>query len=416
MFFSADPFGDPFAGFHGGFHERAARRPRNVDTTKLYETLGVGKDASAKDIKKAYRKLAVQHHPDKGGDEHKFKEISAAHEILSDPEKRKVYDAHGLEGLRDDAEGGGGPDVEDIFSMFFGGGGRRRRRRSQDVVQNLPVSLEDLYKGKTLKMEINRQILVGEPRTCPHCNGQGVVVMMRSLGIGMIQRIEQPCESCRGEGVLYSSKREQKKIDVVIEKGMHHKSRVTIDGMADEEPNIETGDLHFVIMLKEHDVFKRKGADLLITKTLSLKEALTGFSWKVTHLDGREILIKSRPGEIIQPLESGNKPFLKLIPNEGMPSLGNPFIKGNLFVLFSVQFPDPGSLSDEAISALREHLPGPSAPDEEAADEDDSCEMVHLECSSANAAFGKGGLNGGRDSTYDSDDDQRPRGVECQQS
>merc|ERR1712232_704566 len=124
MFFGGDPF-EHFANGGGGGHSfRGGGMPaQDVDTTKLYETLGISKDADEKTIKKSFRKLAAKHHPDKGGDAEKFKEISAAYEILSDEEKRAKYDKYGLEGVADDGHGGGGN--EDLFNMFFGGGGRR---------------------------------------------------------------------------------------------------------------------------------------------------------------------------------------------------------------------------------------------------------------------------------------------------
>merc|ERR1712003_56457 len=113
----------------------------NVHTTKLYESLGVPKTADTKEIKRAYRKLAVKHHPDKGGDEQKFKEISAAYEVLSDKEKRAKYDKYGLEAL---SEEGGGGGAEDLFSMFFGGGRSRSSgpKKGESVNHPLKVSLE----------------------------------------------------------------------------------------------------------------------------------------------------------------------------------------------------------------------------------------------------------------------------------
>merc|ERR1740123_417093 len=149
------PGGFPGMGGKGG------GRQKNADTTKFYKTLEVDKDANDSEIKKAYRKLAVKHHPDKGGDQEKFKEITRAYEVLSDSEKRSTYDKFGEEGL----EGGGGGDPSDIFESFFGGGGRRgggggrRRQKTQDVVQPLKVTLEQLYNGATKKMAITRQVI-----------------------------------------------------------------------------------------------------------------------------------------------------------------------------------------------------------------------------------------------------------------
>ena len=141
---------------------------------------------------------------------------------------------------------------------------------------------------------------------------------------------------------------------------MRHNQRVTFRGMADEKPNMEPGDVHFLVQEKEHDVFKRKGADLLITKTLTLNEALCGFEWMITHLDGRDVVIQSRSGEIIRPEARTGQPFVKVVSNEGMPSRGNPFVKGNLYVLFRVEFPEDGEMDERAIGMIRKALPGPA--------------------------------------------------------
>merc|ERR1712087_803785 len=130
-------------GFDGGSSFGGGRPREDIDTQKLYYTLGVAKDADEKEIRKAYRKLAVKHHPDKGGDEHMFKEINAAYEILSDPEKRQLYDKYGLEGVEEGAAPSAGG--EDLFSMFFGGGGGRRSagpRKGPSIQHPIKVSLE----------------------------------------------------------------------------------------------------------------------------------------------------------------------------------------------------------------------------------------------------------------------------------
>ncbi len=253
------------------------------DTIKLYEVLGVDKSADEKEIKKAYRKLAVKHHPDKGGDEHLFKEINAAYEILSDSKKRELYDKYGLEGVEAD----GGPSAaggEDLFSMFFGGGGGRGRgraagpRKGPSIQHPIKVSLEDLYNGKTVKLAINRKVIVGDTKECEACNGQGAVMEIRQLGPGMITQMQRTCSSCQGQGTIAKTKNERKVVEVHIEKGAHHNQKITFRGMADETPGRETGDVHFVIQEKEHDMFKRKGADLLLMKDISLNQALAGFS------------------------------------------------------------------------------------------------------------------------------------------
>jgi len=418
MFFGGDPF-EHFAGMHGGAHGGGGSRRRpgrgpseDVDTTKLYETLGLSKNADEKEIKKAYRKMAVKHHPDKGGDEATFKEISAAYEVLSDAEMRAKYDKYGLEGLSD--EGGGGGGQEDMFERFFGGGRGRSAgpRKGESVNHPLKVSLEDLYNGKTAKIAINRQVIIGESKMCTACDGQGVVVELRQIALGMVQQLQRRCTECGGQGYCCQRKKQRKILEVLVEKGMKHNQKVVFRGMADEKPNIEPGDVNFIIQEKEHETFKRKGADLLITKTLSLNEALCGFEWIVKHLDGRDISIKSKAGEVIKPEATSSHPFVKIVPGEGMPSHGNPFVKGNLYVLFRVEFPSDGELSNKDVKALKKLLPNPSMNLDY--DEED-VEVCHLEQADVKN-FGKGGAQGHSDNTESDDEEGGPGQVQCQQS
>jgi DnaJ homolog subfamily A member 2 len=207
MFFGG---GNPFEQFEGSGSGRRSARP--VDNNKLYEVLGVAKDADENEIRKAYKKLALKNHPDKGGDIEKvcavfvfdflfvfmfcnilyvisqFKEISAAAEVLCDADKRKIYDQHGLEGL----EGSGGEhhSADDIFSMFFGGGGTGRRsgpQKGEDIVHNIKASLEDLYNGKTVRLAISRN------KPCQDCEGRG-----GSPGA------EKTCSDCSGRGSSFA--------------------------------------------------------------------------------------------------------------------------------------------------------------------------------------------------------------------
>jgi len=374
----------------------------------------VEQDASEKEIKKAYRKLAVKHHPDKGGDEHKFKEISAAYEILSDSEKRAKYDKYGLDGVTDESPG---HTHDDLFSMFFGGGGSSRRqsgpRKAESVHHPLKVSLEDLYNGKTVKLGITRQVIIGKPTKCISCNGEGAVIEIRQIAMGMVQQIQRKCPLCGGHGHRAQFKKERKVLEVHVPQGAKHQQKITFRGMGDETPNMEPGDVHFVVQETEHELFKRKGADLLLTKTVSLNEALCGFEWQIEHLDGRHLVLQSLPGQVIQPEDADGRPYVKIVPNEGMPSLGSPFVKGNLYVLFRVEFPTPQQLTPEILKALKITLPQPAM---ELDYNPEDVEVVPL--SEGNVqAFGKGGAVSS--SAYDSDDDESTgaaQGVQCQQS
>jgi len=409
-----------------------------VDTTKLYGVLEVDKDADEKTIKKSYRKLCLKHHPDKGGDEQRFKEISAAYEVLSDPEKRELYDKYGLEGV--EREGGpssaaGGSAGEDLFSMFFGGGagGRKRRhnagpRKGPSLTHPLKVSLEDLYNGKTAKLAINRKVIVGDSNECSKCDGNGSVMETKQLRPGMITQMQRTCDECNGIGHTAKTKNERKVIEVHVEKGASHNQRVTFRGLADETPGCdETGDVNIIIQEKEHHFFKRKGADLLITKTISLKQALCGYTLRFNHLDGRDVVIKTKPGEVIQSGESTTgMPYTMMVPNEGMPSRGNPFVKGNLYVSFSIQFPK--KLDKDVVEKLRDLLPDDNANnngmEEEKDNNDDNDYDANMEVEEHYLEeadprhFGKGGAAMSGMNEYDTDDEemngQNP--VQCQQS
>jgi len=254
-------------------------------------------------------------------------------------------------------------------------------------------------------------VQVGEAKICDTCDGQGVVVELRQIALGMVQQVQKRCGECKGEGYIGQSKKERKVLEVHIEKGMKNGQKVVFRGMADEKPNMEPGDINFIVQEKEHELFKRKGADLLITKTLSLNEALCGFEWTVPHLDKREIVIKSRPGEVIKPESLGGQPFVKVVSGEGMPSKGNPFVKGDLYVLFTIEFPKDGELSEETVNVLKKTLPNPKMDIEY---DEETTEICHLDSADVKN-FGKGGA-AVQESNYDSDDENGQQNVECRQS
>lgn len=308
MFFSGFPGMED--GFPGGFPGgrmgggRAAAKP--ADTTKFYDALGIDKNASGPDIKKAYRKLAIQHHPDKGGDPEKFKEITKAYEVLSDSEKRSTYDKYGEEGL--EGAGGGGGDPTDIFDSLFGGGRRAGggggggKKKGKDTTHPMQVSLEELYKGHTKKLAINRTVIdqkVGV-KDCDACGGRGMKMQVMRMG-NMITQSQSPCTACSQSGKIFKTKKEKEILEVYIDRGAPDQHKVSFYGKGDEQPGYEAGDVHFTIEEKTHPVFKRNKADLTIHRKITLLEALTGFCTEITHLDGRKIMIKTKPGEIIAP-------------------------------------------------------------------------------------------------------------------
>lgn len=362
-----------------------------VKDTKYYDILQVDPSASESELKKAYRKLALQFHPDKNPDAgDKFKEISHAYEILSDAQKRQLYDQFGEEGLSGDGGmGGPGMSPEDLFSHLFGGGGgmfgggsgggRRSNgpRRGKDMAHALKVSLEDLYRGKVSKLALQKQILCaacdgkggkdGAVKTCAGCQGRGIKIIMRQLG-PMIQQMQQTCSECNGEGEIISLKdrckgcagkkvvNERKILEVFIDKGMVDGQKITFSGEGDQAPGIVPGDVVIVVEEKPHPRFKRKGADLYYEASIDLVTALAGGQLVIPHLDDRTLLVTILPGEVIKPGET------KLITNEGMPIHKRPFDKGNLYLAFEIQFPAPNWVTDPAQFALLEKVLPPRTP------------------------------------------------------
>jgi len=294
-----------------GFTASQAPDVQHTSDADLYRLLGVDRTATQRDIAKAYKSLAREHHPDKGGDPERFKEISYANEILGDPEKRSVYDKYGKEGL----EGNRTMGPADLFSGLFGGGGARgcskkQRSRTKDVVHVLPVTLEQLYAGHTKKMAVNRQVVDNkcDINTCAACDGRGVKVEVVQIG-AMSQHMQSTCTACTGTGKLFKLKKKREVVEVLVQKGAADGHRVVFRGKADERPDADTGDVIFVLREQEHKEFRRKEADLYVERKISLVEALCGFELEVTHLDGRRLVVKSSPGEVVKPMMRGFDPL-----------------------------------------------------------------------------------------------------------
>eukprot|EP01119_Soliformovum_irregulare_P002862 TRINITY_DN1311_c0_g1_i1.p1 TRINITY_DN1311_c0_g1~~TRINITY_DN1311_c0_g1_i1.p1 ORF type:complete len:412 (+),score=144.13 TRINITY_DN1311_c0_g1_i1:46-1281(+) len=354
-----------------------------VKETEYYDLLGVAPEASIDEIRKAYKKMAVKYHPDKNPNnpsaEQKFKEVGEAYEVLSNEDKRGMYDQYGKDALKE----GGHASAEDIFSQFFGGGfggfggfgGRNQGpRKGDDIVHELTCSLEDLYKGKTSKLAVTRNVLCGKCKgsggkegvasaKCKTCDGRGVRIIMKQLGPGMIQQMQTVCSDCQGKGETIKEEdkckeckgkkvvKEKKVLQVSIDKGMRHGQKIVFSGEADEAPGCEAGDIIFVISEKKHDVFKRSGNDLIMEQKIPLIEALAGTQFVVKQLDDRELLFKTAPGDVIK---SGD---VRVVANEGMPTHKQPFQKGGLYIQFQVEFPKAGSLTPANIKALEANLP-----------------------------------------------------------
>ncbi|CAM8919409.1 unnamed protein product [Rhodiola kirilowii] len=340
-----------------------------------YHVLKINKSASEDDLKKAYRKLAMKWHPDKNPNnkkeaEAKFKQISEAYEVLSDPQKRALYDQYGEEGLKDapppGSSGGGGGygssggsanngfnprNAEDIFAEFFGsspfgfgssghgrstrfqsdgggggkfggfgGGGENMYRTYSDgngstmprkpppVESKLPCSLEELYSGSKRKMKISRTVMDVNGRLVP----------------------------------------ETEILTIEVKPGWKKGTKITFPDKGNEQQNQLPADLVFVIDEKPHEVFKRDGNDLIMNHKVTLAEAIGGFSMNVTTLDGRVITVPVT--DIVSP------GYELVVPKEGMPIAKEPGIKGDLLIKFGVKFPT--KLSAEQRAGLKRALGG----------------------------------------------------------
>ncbi|KAI6028293.1 hypothetical protein F5J12DRAFT_804378 [Pisolithus orientalis] len=346
-----------------------------VKETKYYDLLEVPVDASESDLKKAYRKKALRLHPDKGGDPELFKEVTHAYEILSDSDKRRIYDSRGEAGLSEQG-GMGGMDPQDLFSQLFGGGGffggggsRNQVRKTKDLVHRVHVSLEDLYRGKTTKLALTRNILCskcggkggkeGAVRPCGGCGGRGVKLTLRQMG-PMIQQIQSSCDDCNGTGEVINPKDrcsqckgkkvlpEKKILEVHIDKGMKGGQTITFRGESDQSPNAESGDVVIVVEEKPHDRFKRQENNLITELEIDLLTALGGGEVAIKHLDDRALLIRFIPGEVVK------NESVKVIRGQGMPSQRH-HEPGDLYVKFIVKFPD--NIDSSKVGLLEKALP-----------------------------------------------------------
>ena len=342
-----------------------------------YEILGVNKDASAEAIKKAYRKQAMKYHPDRNqGDsaaEEKFKEAAEAYEVLSDLQKRQIYDAYGKEGLKNSGYSGPG-NSEDIFShindlfgdMFgFGGGGRGRRRdpngpvQGEDLRYDIRISFMEAVHGVNRQVEVTKRETCWtcegsgarpghKPQVCPTCQGRGQVI--RSQGFfqvsttcprcnGAGQVITDPCNDCHGEGLINRNK----KVSIRIPAGVDTGSRMRLSGEGEGgRRGGPSGDLYVVIHVDEHEHFQRDGQTIYLRLPVSMVRAALGCEADVPTIHGSAKL------KIPAGAQSGERFTLR---SEGVPSLRGSG-KGDMVVEIQVQ--TPTKLTKEQKELLRE--------------------------------------------------------------
>ena len=292
--------------------------------TKLYETLEINSDASENEIKKAYRKLAMKHHPDKGGDSAKFKEISAAFEILGNKDKKEKYDNFGITDDSGPSSGHhGGMDPMDIFSQMFGGnpfGNFQQRPRKNVQSINFNISLNDLYTGKDVKMKIERNVSCNtcngtgskDPvKRCVQCNGSGIYQKIVQIGPGMVQRMQGMCPKCEGKGTFTENKcfrckgsciiKESTFINVTISPGSENDDYIILQDKGDYIPDSKLySDLKLILKQRNHSLLKRKGNDLYINYSISLSDAIFGIHIGYRHLDNNDYIFKLQKNTVLQ--------------------------------------------------------------------------------------------------------------------
>jgi molecular chaperone DnaJ len=313
-------------------------------TTKrdYYEVLGVAKNASEQEIKQAYRKLAMKYHPDKNqgekAAEEKFKEVSEAYEMLSDPQKRSSYDQFGHAGVDQNyrqpgGQAGGFGNFSDIFDDLFGGGSRRQQksgpRAGSDLAYNLEITLEEAVHGieKQIKIPTHNHCKTCEgsgakpgtsKHSCKTCHGQGVVRMQQGFFAleqtcpacrGSGQVISDPCHSCFGNGIV----KDNKTLSVKIPAGIDNGDRIRLSGEGEiGEKGGARGDLYVQIFIKKHSIFTRDGNNLHMTVPISFTQACLGGDIEVPTIDGHVLLkipAETQSGKTFRLRGKGVKPL-----------------------------------------------------------------------------------------------------------
>lgn len=312
--------------------------------TELYNILEVDPNADPSQIKKSYRKLALLHHPDKGGDAEKFKKIQGAYDILKDPEKRKIYDQYGHNGLQN--KGKVPTDIfNELFSNMFGSNlfnmykqARNSLNKTQPTIHKYEATLEKICQRKVVKLRFTRNRICpcvekDKIKVCEQCKGKGVTVEVRQLAPGMIQQMQRHCTDCKGIGKFYPScekctngLREIPKVfHIHLNPELPHGYRYTFKEEGNQEHGSEPGDFIVIILYKKHDTFTLHNTDLVYTHNISLKDALCGHTVMVTHPDGETIAIPIQ--EVVNPETE------KVVKGRGINE------KGDLIIKYVIDFP-----------------------------------------------------------------------------
>lgn len=355
--------------------------------SNFYSILGLNKNCSEEEIKKTYKKLALKWHPDKNKlpeANEKFKQISEAYAVLSNSEQRKIYDSQGLDGLKaqqtqqaQQAQQAAQMPTSlfDMFPGMFGAGhqGHNNQPTKGNSVQfTITISLREAYSGCVKRLKIARDVICERCHgsglsyksmitntKCSLCSGQGGRIELRQIAPGMFNQQHILCVKCNGTGEYIPDSdccqtcqakkviKQDNILEINIEKGIKSGNNITFKEQSDQYPNRVPGDLIVMINVQpECDGFMLDGNDLIYKKTLSLRDALTGFEFVIEHLDGRKLMVKNET-DILTPQSK-----LK-IPGEGMPTISK--TNGDLNVLFDVIFPT--TLAPDNKRAIRLLLP-----------------------------------------------------------
>lgn len=351
-----------------------------------YEVLGVDKNASDTEIKKAYRKLAMKYHPDTNpgnkAAEEKFKEANEAYSILSDPEKKQRYDQYGFAGTDPNfgASGGFGGfqdvDLGDIFGSFFGGGfggGSSRRkngpRRGNDIEERVYLTFEEAAFGVKKKVKIysvekcddcsgSGAQNASDKQTCSACNGTGEIRNIQRTIMGQMVNVS-PCGKCRGTGTIITNPcnkckgkglvKKSKTLDIDIPAGINNGQTVILRGAGDEGVNGgPRGDLHVTVVIKRHEVFTRDGYDVHLTVPITFVQAALGADLEIPVLDSQK---KYTPGKITFTVPEGTQPGKEFrLSGKGVPVVHSS-ARGDMIV--TVQVEVPKNLTNEQKEALQ---------------------------------------------------------------
>jgi DnaJ-class molecular chaperone len=338
-------------------------------SSKYYDILGINKNASEEEIKKSYKKLAVKWHPDKNPDnkeesEKKFKEISEAYQVLSDPSKREIYDNYGEDGLKNDGNMGGSPfnSPDDIFKMFFGGGGgrspfgedffqnnRRSGRKVEPKTVNIPVTLKEFYCGSKKKISLKIKNLCKKCngygglniKSCHDCGGKGIKIINKMIGPGMIQTIQMQCNTCNGNQKIAEQKcnscngdgktNVEKSFLLTIEPGCNNDEEKIFKNDGDENLNEEQGDVVFILKEEKNSLFTRIGNDIIYNHNITLGDSIIGIDMNIDLINGEKLSFKEE--NIIQ------QNSYTIFKNKGFPIKNRQEAYGDLYIIYNIKYP-----------------------------------------------------------------------------